>query len=64
MMTKPRNPGWGYWNVDWSDPREAADALGEGYYRGRRTQWETSEEELPDGFHIEEDMDDNEPWHR
>lgn len=64
MMTKPRNPGWGYWNVDWSDPREAADALGEGYYRGRRIQWETSEEELPEGFHIEEDIDDNEPWRR
>ena len=64
MMTKPRNPGWGYWDVDWNDPREAADALGEGYYRGRRIQWETSEEELPEGFHIEEDMDDNETWRR
>ena len=61
-MRKTKNPYWGYWNVDWSDPREAADALGEGYYRGRRTQQEPTEEELPEGFHIEENRDEDDPW--
>lgn len=61
-MRKTKNPYWGYWDVDWSDPREAADALGEGYYRGRRTQWEPTEEELPEGFHIVEDWDEDDPW--
>ena len=56
-MRKTKNPYWGYWDVDWSDPREAPDALGEGYYRGRRTQWAPDEEDLPEVFHIVEDED-------
>lgn len=63
-MRKTKNPYWGNWGVNWDDPREAADALGEGHYEGRRTQWKTTEEELPEGFHIEEDIDGSEPCGR
>jgi hypothetical protein len=41
--------------VDWSDPREAADALGESYYSGRWATRVTADDDLPKGFHIEED---------
>lgn len=53
-MNKPKNPHWGYWNVDWSDPRETADALGESYYSGRWSNRCVTDEDLPDGMHIEE----------
>ena len=62
VMRKTKNPYWGYWNIDWSDPREAADALGEGYYRGRWTQAATDAEELPAGFHIVSEEDEEDPW--
>ena len=63
-MSNPRNPWWGYWAIDWDDPREVADAMGEGCYKIRRTQWEPMEEHLSYGFHLEADNGDNEPWER
>lgn len=56
-MNRPKNPYWGRWNVDWTDPREAADALGESFCSGRWANRVDTDDDLPEGFHIEEN-----PW--
>lgn len=58
-MDKPKNPHWGQWGVNWDDPREASDALGTTYYAGRWSNSEPMEDDLPYGFHIEEDPFDS-----